>query len=486
MKSKVTDYLLYRWRFRIGYLAVAAIVVGIIVFTALNTPGALRLGEQETALISGKLSMTSLDVNSIVNFPYYILQRVSFLAFGVTTLSVKLPSIVLGVLSALGIFLLARNWFTRNVAVMVTLLATTSTQFLFMAQDGTPAIIFSFVTIWLLAICTFVTRKKLFSTFWKVVCGVLMAVELYLPFGVYVDSALAITMLFHPHIRYLLRRISRPRFTLAIVFGLAAMVPLGYAIYVNHDIALTLLGIPTAHANLLDNVHTSARDIFGFLLPADSYAIRPIYALSLLILMAIGLFRLVKIRYTARSYTASILLITIVPLVVMNPQYESALFPVAVIFMALGSSQLVASWYRLFPRNPYARVAGLIPLTIFTCGMVFADTLRYVNNYTYNSAIVTHYNNDLASLDKTLAKYHATIDTTRLISTEKEAEFYGLVSHYDKRFTTGVSESSTKLIIMTHDAYHAASPDKAPIEIITNHLAEDSDRLYVYEQKAAS
>lgn len=484
MKSKVTDYLLYRWRFRIGFLVVAFVVVGVVIFTALNMPGALREAEQQTALTSSKLSATSLDVNSIVNFPYYILQRVSFLIFGVTTMSIKLPSIILGVLTTLGIFLLAKNWFSRSIGVMVTLLATTSTQFLFIAQDGTPAITFSVVTIWLLAICTFVTRKKLFSTFWKVVCGVLMAVELYLPFGIYVDIALIITMLLHPHIRYLLRRISRPRFVLATVLGIIAMVPLGYAIYVNHTIALTLLGIPSVHTNLLDNVRTSISDLFGFLLPATSFSIRPVYSLSLLLLMILGIYRLIKIRYTARSYTTSLLLVTIVPLVIMNPSYQSALFPIAVILLALGSSHLVTSWYKLFPRNPYARIAGLIPLIVFTGGMVFADTLRYANNYTYNSTILSHYNSDLSSVDKTLAKYHARLATTQLITTKKEAEFYSLVAHYDKRFHVGgPGQSSSTLVIMTHAAYHAAPPSKTPTEIITNRFAQNADRLYVYTNK---
>lgn len=484
MKSKVTDYLLYRWRFRIGFFVIAFIVVGVVIFTALNMPGALREAELQTAIMSSKLSATSLDVNSIVNFPYYILQRLSLILLGVTTLSIKLPSIVLGTLTVLGIYLLARNWFTRSIGVMVTLLAATSTQFLFMAQDGTPAICFSFVTIWLLAICTFVTRKKLFSTFWKVVCGVLMAIELYVPFGIYVNIALAVTMLFHPHIRYLLRRISRPRFTLAIIFGVAAMVPLGYAIFVNYTIALTLLGIPMGHGSLFANAAASFRDLFGFLLPTNSFFVRPIYSISLLCLMIIGLYRLIKIRYTARSYTTSILLVTLVPLVLMNQQYESVLFPLAVILLALGSSQLVISWYRLFPKNPYARIAGLIPLTILTCGIVFSDTLCYANNYTYNSAIVSHYNNDLSSLDKTLKKYHAHPSTTRLIATEKEAEFYRVVQHYDKRFLTNTLEgTSPKITIMTHAAYHAAPPDTVPVEIITNRLSKNADRLYIYEHK---
>lgn len=484
MKAKVTDYLLYRWRFRIGFFVVAFVIIGVVIFTALNMPGALRAAEQQTALTSSKLSVSSLDVNSIVNFPYYILQRLSFLAFGVTTISIKLPSMILGVLTILGMFLLAKNWFSRSIGVMTVLLAATSSQFLFLAQDGTPAITFSFVTIWLLAICTFVTRKKLFSTFWKVVCGVLMAIELYLPLGIYVNIALIVTMLLHPHIRYLVRRISRPRFILAIILGIAMMIPLGYAIYVNYAIALTLLGIPGAHANLLGNVRTSIGDFFGFMLPATSFAVRPVYSISLLLLMGIGVYRLITIRYTARSYTASMLLVTITPLVIMNPQYQSAFFPVAVILLALGSSQLVTSWYKLFPKNPYARVAGLIPLTIFTCGMVFASTLRYVNNYTYNGTILSQYSSDLTLLDKTLANYHASKATTQLVTTKKEAEFYSLVAHYNKRFSVSSShEPSAALTIVTHGAYHIAPPEAPPTEIVTSHFAQNADRLYVYTPK---
>lgn len=406
------------------------------------------------------------------------------MVLGVTTLSIKLPSIILGGLTCVGVFFLTRTWFRRNVGVLATVLAITTTQFLFLIQDGTPAISFSFVTIWLLTAGTYVTRNQFFSTFWKVVGCVLMATAVYVPLGIYVVLALLITASLHPHIRYILRKISRPRIILAMVLGLVSIAPLVYASIVDPTVALKLLGIPTGQVDLLVNVKTVAKDLFGFFSTSSSALLRPLYSLGVFILMIVGVYKLLTVKYTARSYIVLILSVCMIPLVVLNPQYLSSLYPLAVLMIATGIVTMVSSWYKLFPRNPYARIAGLIPLSVFALGMMFSGVMRYMNNYSYNPNVLSHYSSDLRLLDRYLAKANSTSDNTRLITTSAELPFYELVSHYDKRFnaTTQINDAP-QTAIMTHDAYADNQSSLEPTQIITNGRAENADRLYVYTTK---
>ncbi len=48
------------------------------------------------------------------------------------------------------------------------------------------------------------------------------------------------------------------------------------------------------------------------------------------------------------------------PVILINPIFTSVTFVPIVLLLAAGLTSLIGYWYRLFPRNPYARVAGLI------------------------------------------------------------------------------------------------------------------------------
>ena len=408
MRTQVTDYLIYRWRYALGYLFIMLTVAAVIAIASIYVPGALREGEIASSLQSGSLSVESLDPNMAVNLPYHVLQRLSFMLFGVTTLSIKLPSIVLGTLTVIGLFLLIRTWFRRNVAIIATVIAATSTQFLFLLQDGTPAITFSFLTVWLLFAATYVTRRKMFGTLWKVLTGILMASALYVPLGIYLVIAIMTTAIFHPHIRHLINHFSRPRLWIGVVLGSLSAAPAIYASILDKNVLFSLIGFPPTPLHMKDNLSQLALDFFGFSAHSTTYMIQPLYSLSLLLLIGVGIYKLLTYKYTARSYATLTLGLILVPLIILNPQHVTHLFPLGCLMIAMGIATLITDWYKLFPRNPYARVAGLIPLTILVLGTVYVSVTRYMNNYSYSPEILSHYSNDLRLVQREVA--HAKAD----------------------------------------------------------------------------
>lgn len=478
MKSSVTDYALYSKRYFIGYTLLILLVIGLLVIAALYMPGSLRQGEVDSALTSGAMSVKSIDPSSVVNLPYYLLQRVGFMLLGVSTLTIKLPSIILGLLTIVGIFVLIKTWFRRNIAVIVTAIAVSAPQFMFLLQDGTPAIMFAFTTIWLLAASTFVTRARYFSTLWKVITCVLMATALYLPLGIYTVLALVITASLHPHIRYVIRRVARTRLIIAIILGLISISPLVYAIILQPSVALTLLGIPTGGIDLVSSFTQAGQNLFGFFVPSNSYLLRPMYSLGVTLLLGLGIYKMFTVKHTARSYAVSIIAAFLVPLALIDPEHTIALYPIAVIMIALGVAGLVADWYKLFPLNPYARAAGLLPISVVVAGTVLSGVIRYTNNYTYNPTILGYYSTDLRLLDQTL---HGTKGPKTVVVTPKEQAFYGLVAHYDKRFTVSTDIPTDRTAIVTRAAYTAERPTQDISSIVTNARSNDSDRFYIYK-----
>ncbi len=483
MRTRVTDLWLYRWRYGIGYTTIIVAISLVIAIASIYVPGSLRQGEIDAAITTGNLSLNNLTPHMVVDLPYHALQRASFKLLGVTNLSIKLPSILLGIATAIGIFLLIRTWFRRNVAVLTTIVATTMTQFLFLVQDGTPAIMFSFLTIWILFAATYVTRKKLFSTFWKVLTGLLMATALYTPLGVYLVVAVLTTAFFHPHIRHIITHMAKPQLVVAILLGLATTTPLIYASIIDHSVIQALVGLPEATLHMKDNLRQVGLDIFGFAAVAESYMLRPVFSLGVVMLSLVGIYKLLTYKYTARSYITLTLGLLMVPLILLNPHHVTHLFPLAVLMVALGLATLITDWYKLFPRNPYARVGGLIPLGILVGGIVTSGVLRYMNNYEYNPDVLRHYSSDLRLVQDQLRYQRATKDTAQLVVSQKEKPLYDLVAHYDPRFfATTTPHESTPITIMTRSAYHAQRPAAEPTLIVTTRFSEQSDRLYLFKK----
>lgn len=480
MQKKVTDYGIYRWRYAIGYTLVVLTVVSAILFAGLFTPGELRSEEQIGAVNSSNLSIKNLAPSMVVNLPYHMLQKSVFSIFGVSTFTIKLPSIILALITVVGVFLLFRIWFKRNVAVIATVTIATTTQFLFLSQDGTPAILFSALTVWLLFSATQATRDcKHFNTFWKVLACVLLAVILYVPLGVYVVIALLIASLFHPHTRYIIKHIPKLRLLLAAILGAATLLPLIYASIVDPAVAKQLLGIPTTPINFLDNLAAVGTIILGAPHESLGYLVRPLYSFGVVALMGIGLFSLFTHRYTARSYTLFLIGIPLVLLPLINPSVLIFVFPFAAILSAIGLAWLINYWYSLFPRNPYARITGLVPLVIIVTGIMMLGVMRYNDNYQYNPTILAYYSSDLSLLNNTLAQKAP--ERITLIVDNSEKEFYQTVAKYNKQLTveTSVENGTRDTFIATH-SYKNHHTLPTPSVVITSDRIQDANRFYIY------
>lgn len=477
MRSRITDFLAYRWRYILGYSFIIVVIGVMVTVAAFYVPHELRQGEIDSALISSRLGTSAMSPQSFIDLPYHILQKLSFTAFGVTPFTIKLPSIALGTLAVLGIFLLIRTWFEPKVAILATLITTVTAQFLFLLQDGTPLIMYTFLSVWLLFVATHVTRRKYFGTLWKVLTALAMAACIYTPMGIYLVVVMLTTSLFHPHIRFMIRKFNRVKASIAIVLGVVALAPLVYAIVLDPNILRTLLGVPmdfSIKANALQILHAT----IGFAPNTSSYLVRPIYPIGLVILMLVGLYRILSHRYTARSYiTIAWGFLTLI-LVLLNPSAITNLYPVAVILISYGIIEMIRSWYKIFPTNPYARVAGMIPLTVLVLAFITSGMTRFIGTYHNDPAVMKSYSSDLTLLRKTLATEHAAESTTALIVSPGELAFYQLVHKYDRRFTVSANQADkNKLTITTR----AAKLPETPANIIVSSRANEADRLYIYK-----
>lgn len=273
---------------------------------------------------------------------------------------------------------------------------------------------------------------------------------------------------------------ARAKVAIAAVCALIIITPLIYGIIKDPSVGVTLLGIPSTMPDLIYNLKVLLQQYFNFTTASKGVATTPIYSLGSMILIVLGIVRLSTTKYTARSYIISAWVLLLLPVLIINPAFTSITFVPAMLLMAMGVSTLMRSWYQLFPKNPYARVAGLLPLTILVGSMFFSGLERYVYSYTNNPEVATYFSHDLKLLNKQLAAKDRSAIT--LLVGPKEKPFYEVVARHNKNLTVSTPVSTTTPVtIVSRDAY-AMGKYGEPSQIITDPLTVAADRFYTYKR----
>lgn len=472
----ITNFFIYRWRYIVGYSIIALMLAGLLVFAGLYVPGGISPEEMQATVTSDSLSLHHLSTLGITNLPFYLLQATVFHFFSVSDFTIKVPSLVLALFSAIGLILLLRRWFKPNIAVLTSLIAITTGQFLFIAQNGTPGILYVFWPILLLSLGTQVTRAKRGRLFWKVSFTAAAVLSLYTPLSIYPLIAIILAIILHPHLRNIVRRFSKVKVIISGIIGAILIAPLVYFIWTMPQLGLSLLGLPSAWPpDIGANVITLLKQFFLFWEPSSTTLMTPVFGFGSVLIIILGIYRLVLTRDTTRSYLIIIWMLCLIPVLLLNPSFTSVTFLPSVLLLAAGLTSLIAYWYRLFPLNPYARIAGLIPIVILVVALIGSGLDRYIYGYHYSPTTAVNFSNDLRLIPK---------DTKNLVVSSSELPFYQAVAHHKKGLSVGTTQSllSTDDFVATRAAKKQTPNGYMISRIITTTYSNNSDRLYVYKK----
>lgn len=347
-----SQFVLYRWRYIIGYTLIGMLLAGMLVFAGLFVPGGLTDGEKQSVITSEALNTGDLSTFVVPHLPYHLLQAASMEVFGISDFSIKLPSLVLGLIAAIGLILLLRRWFKPNIAVLASLIAVATGQFLFIAQNGTPLVMYIFWPVALLLLGTQITRVKRARLLWKLLFTASVAFSLYSPLAIYPLFAIFLTIALHPHLRTAVRRLSKPMVAGALSLFFLLVAPLAWMLSTAPGLGVTLLGIPSEWPNLWTNLQTLAGQFFVFWSPEITSILTPVFGLASFLLIVMGIYRLIKTRETTRSYLIIIWIVALVPVLLFNPEYTSIVFVPAVLLLAAGLTSIVSFGIVSFHSTP--------------------------------------------------------------------------------------------------------------------------------------
>jgi 4-amino-4-deoxy-L-arabinose transferase-like glycosyltransferase len=468
MGINFTSFYIYRFRYWIGYGLIGVLLVGLLLFAGLYTPGGISTHEIDAVVKTASIDLNDLSSLAITNLPYHLLQMASINLLGVTDFSIKLPSLVLGFISAIGLILLLQRWFKPNIAVLASIIAITTGQFLFIAQNGTPGILYVLWGVWLLLLGTLIAKHVKFRTLWKILFFVVAALSLYTPLSIYALIALAVVL--HPHLRFILTQLSKPRLAAAFMLGIIIALPLLIGVFRNPEVGLTILGIPPEAPNIVDNLLILSQQYLGFAMQSTTGLMTPVFGLGSMLIIGFGVVKLIRTRDSTQSYLIIIWLACLVPVLIISPGYTSVTFLPLVLLLATGLESLLSYWYKLFPLNPYARLAGLIPLVILVGVLVLSGLERYIYGYHYDPATVANFSQDLSLLPP---------DTKHLLVATHQVQFYQVVAAHKENLVIITSATVTDFTVT--NAVKGNYPGVHIDRIITSSALNNADRFYVYK-----
>lgn len=488
--QKFTDFFIYKHRYFLSQLLLWLVLAYLLTIAALVVPNGLSASEMQNAVTSYNSTPDTFagsHPNDLLHLPYHLLQNASLRIFGVTNIGIKLPSLLLTAVSVFFLYRLLRLWFRRNVAILTSVILMTSGQFLLQAQLGTPDVGYLFWNAALLFGTSMLTQEGRFQRFWLIMVAVVAALSLYSPHEIYVVIALLATSLFHPHARFIVFRQPLWLLVLSAVFFFLLLLPLILGIVATPSLLPSYFGIaPGVDVLTWNHANDLFLQYFGFFSPSAGEYVRPIYGLGIVLLMALGLFRLFTAKYTAKSYIISFWMLFTIPVVILQSSAVSFTFVLSVVLVAFAIDYLIRSWYGLFPHNPYARVVGFVPLSVLVVGILLSGADRFMSGYHYTAGISNAYVRDLSLVKKAVSDQKGR--STTLLVTEKDVGFYAMYADSTKNHSIHVTDNLPEAAQLSNSGSVtiASSAFKQtimaiPSTVIASTNAENADRFYLYK-----
>ena len=388
------------------------------------------------------------------------------LLFGLTPYAIKLPSIIVGLLLGLLLVLLLNRWFKSNVSLLASILMILSTPFLFLAGSGTPLIMIVFWPTLLLWLGSKIQGENRPKPMYSLLFAVTLLLAIFTPYMVYFAVFCVFFVFLQPHLRFIVK--SLPKLPLAIV---GVIILAGVTALIMNIIMELLFADGFEISQFFSNISNGLAPVFLWNGSLENVFLTPLISLPIFALALIGLFSTTKGFFASRNSIASLLLIFTLIITGFNPQAVIFLILPVSILIAHGLKYLLEKWYDLFPENPYARIAALVPLSILFGVMLVPSLLQYVYGYRYNPTVANEFNYDLNIIRENLK--------TETLLVNEHYDFYRILGDFTE--INVVDDLGDKTYESLAVLRGQSDEEKYTLErIITSPMRENSDIIYLY------
>ncbi len=224
----------------------------------------------------------------------------------------------------------------------------------------------------------------------------------------------------------------------------------------------------------MDNLAGAFVPFFSFGSAYESVFLSPLFGLATVALLLVGILASMNKMFTSRNTVVSLLVLFAILGSGLDPNVAVVIVVPVAVLVAAGIESIINKWYSLFPENPYAQVAGMLPMTIFTMIIIISSLSHFVFGYHYTPAVARQFNDDL-----TLTKENLPAGAVLLVEAGSEYDFYSALSGELGLTVMSDWPERTDLTVATLGKWPNAV-DLPLSKIVTSQKSQDSDRLYIY------
>lgn len=370
--------VLYNYRYVFAYILIFAFAFYFLCWRL----GSLLPGLSQPELIA---ATRSSSLESFIQLPLYplhsLLQWISLYVLGVTSISIRLPSIILAATTALLLYILLKKWFGKVTALLSIILLLSADWFLYIARLGTGGVEFSFWFVLLIFSLMKLIEKK---TNWLLMYAIGSTMLLFIPYGIYAVTTTSVCVFACGMFR---KRVAESKSIIkvlsvcSIVIGLILVALLSVRDISFLKSILGITAIPSIGEYLKNFVRNSSGvailwpDNNPLLGPSGVFLVRYFEFIFMLFgLVMLWMTRVNRLNIVILANTVVLALVS-----GLNPDSRggSLLIVPAAIFMTAGIRHFIHRWQRTFPKNPYAKAALLVPLIL----LVTTTTLMHYQSY---------------------------------------------------------------------------------------------------------
>lgn len=462
---------MYRYRFVIGYVVLGLAFVALLFILPWSAQRGLSEAEIQSATSSYYLGKNGILNGDLVNLPYRVLQKYSIVFFGLSAFSIKLPSILVGLLLGFLLILLLNRWFKSNVSLLASCLIVLSTPFLYLAGSGTPLIMLVLWPTLLLWLGSKIQGEKRPKPMYSFMFSIVMLLSIFTPYMVYFALFCVVFVLCQPHLRFIVKNLPKLPFAIVVLLIIGGFTALGISIH-NHPSTIQelLFGLSFERSQFFKNIFSGLSPVFSWHSRLESVFLSPLISMPVFALALIGLFSTTKGFFASRNSIASILLVFCLIITGFNPEAVVFITLPFSILIAHGIKYLLEKWYGLFPENPYARISALLPLTVLFGLIIFPAILQYINGYRYNPNVATQFSYNLNVIRGNLT------DETLLVG--ENYDFYKILERSTNLKIVDQVDKDENIAVLRNTV---EMPKEYKIsKIITSPMRDNSDIIYLY------
>ncbi len=350
--NRFRNWFIELWQPALSYAAWSLASLAVLTYKLGSLVPGLSLAEQ-AAVHSHSFAQIKVE-------PFYLfhklLQLVSEKVLGQSFLSVRLASVVFAVLFTGCFFFTLLHWFNRRVAFVSSILFVLSAWFLHTARSADTTVMY-LLTPSLTALGVLTRHKQLKR--WFVWCLFGFAIVLMYTPGMIWFAVIA--AVWQRKVLQRLMRTYRLWTLLSAVITSCALLPLVYAFIHDHRLALLLVGIPYEGLPPLQAIANNFIQTPWQLLVRATYAPAiwlgrmPLLDFGSTLLAILGLYSfLLDWRLDRSKVVIGGILVSWI-LISLGVAPMALLLPFSFLLVAGGIAFMLEQWFRVFPRNPFAR-----------------------------------------------------------------------------------------------------------------------------------